>query len=549
LFSFPFRPDIPARPLQGGQFFHTSPLPKEGWEGSGATISHMELRRLLEGVEIKKMTGETRKEIKGIAYHSKQTGKDFLFAAIRGMEADGHRFVKEAIERGAEAVVLEEEQEVSNRTMIAVPNSRQALAKISSNFYGDPSSQVRLIGITGTNGKTTTTYLLESIFKKAGWTAGVIGTINYRFGQKTTPAPNTTPESLDLQRILWEMFKEGTSHVIMEVSSHGLDLDRVFGCQFDGVVFTNLTSEHLDYHKTLEQYFESKKKLFADTLMKSRKERRFAVTNHDDPRGEEMVKGIDVPVIRYGLTPSCDVTADQVTSSFEGLSCRIKTPKGDISIHSKLMGDFNLYNILAAVAVGTGMDVPLETLKEGVEGLEGVSGRFEKVENKRGIHVIVDYAHTHDALERVLLGLKNILEGGTRNNGKMITVFGCGGDRDRTKRPLMGEVAGEHSDLAILTSDNPRTEDPFAILDEVEKGLTSLRLKEWDQDEMKLWRSRKGYLKVPDRREAIRTAIRLAQPSDTVLIAGKGHEDYQIIGRKKFPFDDRIEAKKALEEK
>jgi UDP-N-acetylmuramoyl-L-alanyl-D-glutamate--2,6-diaminopimelate ligase len=516
--------------------------------GIRAAITHMELRRLLEGVEIKKITGETRKEIKGIAYHSKQTGKDFLFAAIRGVEVDGHQFVKEAIERGAEAVVLEEEQEVSNQTMILVPNSRRALAKISINYYGDPSSRVRLIGITGTNGKTTTTYLLESILKRAAWPVGVIGTINYRFGQKTTPAPNTTPESMDLQRILWEMLKEGTSHVIMEVSSHGLDLDRVFGCQFDGVVFTNLTSEHLDYHKTLEQYFESKKKLFSDHLMKSGKERRFAVTNHDDPRGEEMVKGIGLPVIRYGLTPSCDVTADRVTSSFAGLSCRVKTPKGDISIHSKLTGDFNLYNILAAVAVGTGMEVPLQTLKEGVEGLEGVSGRFEKVENKRGIHVIVDYAHTHDALERALLGLKNILEGETQNNGKMITVFGCGGDRDRIKRPLMGEVAGKYSDLAILTSDNPRTEDPLAILDEVEKGLRSLRLKEWDQDEIKLWRSRKGYLKIPDRREAIRTAIRLAHPSDTVLIAGKGHEDYQIIGRKKFPFDDRIEAKKALEE-
>ena len=266
--------------------------------------------------------------------------------------------------------------------MVVVPDSRRALAKISSNFYGDPSSRVRLIGITGTNGKTTTTYLLESIFKKAGWTVGVIGTINYRFGRKTTPAPNTTPESLDLQRILWEMVNEGTSHVIMEVSSHGLDLDRVFGCQFDGVVFTNLTSEHLDYHKTLEQYFESKKRLFSDYLIKSRKEKRFAVTNHDDPRGEEMVKGMDLPVVRYGLSPSCDVTADRVNSSFEGLSCRIRTPKGDLSIHSKLTGDFNLYNVLAAVAVGTAMEVPLETLKEGVEELEGVSGRFEKVENQ-----------------------------------------------------------------------------------------------------------------------------------------------------------------------
>jgi UDP-N-acetylmuramoyl-L-alanyl-D-glutamate--2,6-diaminopimelate ligase len=214
-----------------------------------------------------------------------------------------------------------------------------------------------------------------------------------------------------------------------------------------------------------------------------------------------------------------------------------------------LIGDFNVYNIMAAVSVGIGMEVPLKTLKEGVEGLEGVSGRFENVENTRDLHVIVDYAHTHDALERVLLGLKRIVENGIQSYGKLITVFGCGGDRDRTKRPLMGEVAGKYSDLAILTSDNPRTEDPFAILEEVEKGFKALPLKEWHPNEMELWRSKKGYLKVPDRREAIRTAIRLAQPSDTVLIAGKGHEDYQIIGKKRFPFDDRIEAQKALEEK
>ena len=509
----------------------------------------MELKKLLEGVEVKKIVGDTLKQVDGIAYHSKQIDKGFLFAAIRGLEADGHQFIEEAIRRGAGVVVSEEEREVSDRTLILVPNSRQALAKISSNFYGDPSSQLKLIGITGTNGKTTTTYLLESILKKAGCTVGVIGTINYRFGPRITPAPNTTPESLDLQRILWEMAKGGTSHVIMEVSSHGLDLDRVFGCQFDGVVFTNLTSEHLDYHKTLQQYFESKKKLFSDSLVKSRKKRRFAVTNLDDPRGEKIVKGIDLPVIRYGLGPSCDVTADQVVSSFQGLSCRVRTPKGDLSIRSKLIGDFNVYNILAAVSVGIGMEIPLETLKEGVEGLEGVSGRFENVDNTRDLHIIVDYAHTHDALERVLLGLKHIVENGTQRHGKMITVFGCGGDRDRTKRPLMGEVAGKYSDLAILTSDNPRTEDPLAILEEVEKGFKALPLKEWRPNEIKLWRSKKGYLKVPDRREAIRTAIRLAQPSDTVLIAGKGHEDYQIIGKKRFPFDDRIEAQKALEEK
>jgi UDP-N-acetylmuramoyl-L-alanyl-D-glutamate--2,6-diaminopimelate ligase len=509
----------------------------------------MELRKLLEGVEIRKVIGGTLKEIEGIAYHSKQVRKGFLFAAIRGMEVDGHQFIDEAVERGAEAVVSEEEREIPNRTMIFVPNSRRALATISSSFYGDPSSQLRLIGITGTNGKTTTTYLLESIFKKAGYNVGVIGTISYRFGPRITPAPNTTPESLDLQRILSEMLREGTSHVIMEVSSHGLDLDRIFGCQFDSAVFTNLTSEHLDYHKTLEQYFESKRKLFSDYLMKSPKQGRFAVTNGDDPRGEEMVRGVDLPVMRYGVSPSCDITADQMTSSFEGLSCRVRTPKGVLSIHSKLIGDFNLHNILAAVAVGIGMDVPLEALKAGVEGLEGVPGRFEKVRNKKGIHVVVDYAHTHDALEHVLLGLTRILGRSSQNDGKMITVFGCGGDRDRIKRPLMGEVAGRYSDLAILTSDNPRTEDPLAIIDEVERGLRSIPVKEYSSNEIKLWRSRKGYLRIPDRREAIRMAVRLAQPSDTILIAGKGHEDYQIIGKKKFPFDDRIEATEALEEK
>ena len=507
----------------------------------------MKLRKLLEGVEIRKITGEALKEIEGVAYHSNQVEKGYLFVAIRGMEVDGHKFIGEAIQRGAEAVLLEEEREISNRTMIVVPNSRQALAKISLNFYGDPSSQVRLIGITGTNGKTTTTYFLESIFKKAGYSVGVIGTINYRFGQKTTPASNTTPESLDLQRILWEMVKEKISHVIIEVSSHALDLDRVFGCQFDGVVFTNLTVEHLDYHKTLNHYFDSKRKLFSESLMKSHKTKRFAVTNHDDPRGEEIVEGIDLPVIRYGLSPSCDISADQMTSTFEGLSCRIKTPRGEFSIHSKLIGEFNVYNILAAVATGIAMDIPLETVKNGVESLEGVLGRFEKIGNRKGIHVIVDYAHTHDALERVLLGLKNVLRSLPQDNGKIITVFGCGGDRDRTKRPLMGKVAATYSDLSILTSDNPRREDPLAIMSEVEIGFKSLSLLEWHRDEIGSWRSKKGYLKVPDRREAIRMAIRLAQPSDTVLIAGKGHEDYQVIGKQKFPFDDHIEAKKALE--
>lgn len=512
----------------------------------------MELKKLLEGVEIRRITGESRKEIEGIAYHSQQVRKGFLFAAIRGMAADGHQFIEEAIQRGAEAIVSEVDRTAAAGTTIFVPDSRQALATISANFYGNPSSQVRLIGITGTNGKTTLTYLLESIFKRAGWNVGIIGTINYRYGGKSIPAPNTTPESLDLQRILAEMVKEGVTHVVMEVSSHGLDLDRVYGCRFDGAIFTNLTSEHLDYHQTMGHYFQSKKKLFSDYLMKSPKDGRFAVINHDDPKGEAMVEGIDLPIYRYGLSPSADISADQVTSTFEGLSCRIRTPKGEFPIHARLIGRFNLSNILAAVATGVFMDLSFEVLKDGIESLAGVPGRFERMANRRGIHIIVDYAHTQDALERVLLGLKAIL-GGNRSTGspedeKVITVFGCGGDRDRTKRPLMGEVAGRYSDLAILTSDNPRTEDPLAILDEVEKGFKEISLEQWSPERLTSWRTKKGYLKVPDRREAIRMAISLARPRDAVLIAGKGHEDYQIIGRKKYPFDDHLEVNRALEE-
>ena len=510
----------------------------------------MELKRLIEGVEIERIRGETLKEIEGIAYHSQQVKKGFLFAAVRGLKVDGHRFIEDALQRGADAILLEEEREIPQGTGIVVSNSRRALAKISSNFYGNPSSQVKLIGVTGTNGKTTVTCLLESIFKRARHPVGVIGTINYRYGQTLISAPNTTPESLDLQRILREMVDEGISHVIMEVSSHGLDLDRVYGCQFDGAIFTNLTQDHLDYHRSLDHYFESKRKLFSDYLMKSPKPGRFAVVNQDDPRGEAIVEGVHVPVYRYGLAPSGQVFADRMTSTLEGLSIRIQTPQGPLLIHSKLIGGFNLYNIMASVATGVAMTIPLEVLKDGIEFLRGIPGRLEKVENQKGIHILVDYAHTPDALERSISGLTSILEENrqaSQREEKIITVFGCGGDRDRTKRPVMGEVAGRLSDLVVLTSDNPRTEDPLLILGEVEKGFKKIGLEAWASEGLKTWRAKKGYLKIPDRREAIRMAVRLARPSDVVLIAGKGHEDYQIIGTKKFPFDDRIEARKALE--
>jgi UDP-N-acetylmuramoyl-L-alanyl-D-glutamate--2,6-diaminopimelate ligase len=507
----------------------------------------MKLLDLLKDVEIKRIGGNVDREITAVAYHTRDIRAGCLFVAIRGAQADGHRFIPEAIRNGAGAIVAERELERSEATVVLVPNSRQALARVSSNFYGNPSSRVKLIGVTGTNGKTTTTYLLESIFREAGGSVGVIGTINYRFGDTRLPAPNTTPESLDLQRMLGEMAAANVSHVAMEVSSHGLDLDRIYGCEFDGAVFTNFTQDHLDYHATLDHYFASKKKLFLNLLAASRKADRFAATNQDDPRGEEMVAGVPARVIRYGLSSSPDVSAEDVKLTFGGLSCRVRTPEGNFPIRSRLTGQFNVYNILAAVSVGIGLGIPLDVIKRGVEALGGVSGRFETVENRKGIHVIVDYAHTPDALERVLSAIQ-----GVRGDGgpeKIVTVFGCGGDRDRKKRPLMGEIVGRRSDLAVLTSDNPRTEEPEAIMTEVEQGFKVVPIRRWDRDRMESWRSEPGYIMIPDRKDAIQTAIRLAQRGDTLLIAGKGHEDYQIIGKEKFPFDDRVEVKKALHEK
>lgn len=517
----------------------------------------MRLKELVEGVEIERIWGSTEQEIRGIAYHSGKVEEGFLFAAIRGLSADGHAFVDQALQKGAKALLVEQGGPFPVPT-IQVADSRKALARVSANYHGHPSRRMVLVGITGTNGKTTTSYLLESILKAAGFKVGLIGTISYRYGEKEMVAANTTPESLDLQRILAEMVSWGVTHVVMEVSSHGLSLERVRGCHFDGAVFTNFTSDHLDYHKTLEGYFEAKRKFFTDLLRESEKSRRFAVTNDDDPRGEAIVQGIPVPILPYGLTPSSSVSADEIRLTFEGLSCHVKTPRGEFQLQSKLIGKHNLYNILAAVATGIGLGLSPEILKEGIEGVRGVPGRLERVENGRGIHVIVDYAHTEDALERVLSALRALHdEGGgappahsegSRRQGRIITVFGCGGDRDRTKRPRMAEAVGRWSDLSILTSDNPRTEDPLAIMEEAEGGFKKLGLEEWPQGVGEAWREGKGYLKHPDRREAIRMAIRLAETGDIVLIAGKGHEDYQIIGTKRFPFDDRLEARRALEE-
>jgi len=463
----------------------------------------MKLRDLVKGLEHRQVHGQMSIEIEGVAYNSKKVERNSVFVAMKGEEVDGHDYIGEAIEKGARAVVLEDEnRKIGGIPTVVVSNSRKALGTISTAFFGNPSAKMTLIGITGTNGKTTTTYLAESILRGAGFKTGVIGTIDYHFGGTVHRATTTTPESYDLQKILKHMLEEGVSHVIMEVSSHALHQHRIEGCHFDIGVFTNCTPDHLDYHKTMDHYFESKTSLL---------------------KGER------------------NISAKDILSSLNGLSAMVITPRGNFPFSSPLLGEFNLYNILASVGIGLALKMDLEEVQGGIEALDGVPGRVERIGNEKGFHIFVDYAHTPDALERILKTMANLKE-----RGRLITVFGCGGDRDRGKRPLMGAIAGRYSDLAVITSDNPRTEDPGTIIREIEEGMKTESIHEADREELSREFKEKGYVKVLERREGIRLAINLAKPGDVVMVAGKGHEDYQIIGRKRFPFDDRCEVNEAL---
>jgi len=492
----------------------------------------MKLRDLINGIEIRDIKGDTSVEITDISYHSQKVVKGSLFVAIKGLKFDGHDFIPEAIERGAMAIIREDSDgNVHGKIpMVMVSNPRQALSLISARFFGHPSNALKLIGVTGTNGKTTTTFLIESILKEGGFNPGVIGTINYRLGGEETVALHTTPESLDLQRILHQMVEKGATHTVIEVSSHALDQSRVEGCRFAGAVFTNLTPEHLDYHHDMNRYFKSKGKLFTSLLQPEG----FAVINNDDEWGEILNRNLSIKRLRYGLKKKAEIRAEEVAFSFNGIRAKVYTPAGDLRINSPLVGEVNLYNILAAVGVGIIQEVPLDLIKSGIEKVKKVPGRLEQIANDRGVTILVDYAHTSDALEKVLLTLKGL------SKKRIITIFGCGGDRDRTKRTRMGEISGRYSDLTIITSDNPRSEDPLKIIEEIEKGIKGLGIKQCTADcEM-------GYLIIPDRKEAIVTGLKLSRAGDVVLIAGKGHEDYQIIKDKRVHFDDREEVINAL---
>jgi UDP-N-acetylmuramoyl-L-alanyl-D-glutamate--2,6-diaminopimelate ligase len=465
-----------------------------------------------------------------------------VFVALKGTRTDGHRFLAAALKRGARVIVTEQElSRPPGVTVVRVPQARLALAHLSATFFRHPSRELVLVGITGTNGKTTTTYLLEAILQHAGHRVGVVGTVNYRVAGHAWPAPVTTPESLDLQRLLRQMRTQGASHVFLEVSSHALDLRRVDCARFAAGVFTNLSQDHLDYHGDLDDYFKAKSRLFLDLLPNGhRSSQGLAVLNLDDPRGQELQQLVGGQALTYGLHPGSQVRPLSYRYRRDGLEARLASPAGELEIRSRLVGPFNLANILAAGATALGLGLSPRTVARGIASLQGVPGRLERFGTPAGPSVFVDYAHTPAAVSQALAALR------TLRFGRLLTVFGCGGDRDRSKRPLMGQAAGAASDLVLVTSDNPRTEGPLAIMAQIEPGLQAAGLSRLTQAAAR--RGSRGYLVLPDRREAIRLAVQLAQPADGVLVAGKGHEDYQIWGEERRPFDDREEVQQALKE-
>jgi UDP-N-acetylmuramoyl-L-alanyl-D-glutamate--2,6-diaminopimelate ligase len=483
---------------------------------------------LIESLEVRARGGDPATPVEGITYDSRLVEPGFLFVAVKGFQTDGHLYVEQAVKGGAAAVVIQEEMMLpAGIAWALVPDTRLALAKASARFFGNPSTRLRLVGVTGTNGKTTTAHLIAAVYRAGGSKTGLIGTVYNRIGERILPVTHTTPESFDLQKLLAEMVDEGVDTAVMEVSSHALELERVAGCEYDVAVFTNITRDHLDFHNDMESYLAAKLKLFAGLGQPGGKTGpQYAVVNADDPAAKSVIAAAGGQVYTYGVDRPADVRAKDIRITAGGASFSIDGRWGSCHLALKLTGLFNVYNALAAFTTGAAAGIPLAAVKEALEKVDGVPGRFELVNAGQDFVVIVDYAHTPDGLENVLKTARQI----TRN--RLITVFGCGGDRDRQKRPLMGEIAARYSDFTVLTSDNPRTEDPLEIIKEIEAGVDPAA----------------RYAVEPDRREAMRLALRMARNGDVVVIAGKGHEDYQIIGTKKIPFDDRQETVKILDE-
>ena len=485
----------------------------------------MTFLHLLDGAEVLLQSGDA--QISGVEYDSRQVKPGDCFVAMRGETTDGNRYIDAAVAKGAVAVVSDSAPE-KPRPGVAwaqVPHGRRALARISANFYRRPAERLRTTGITGTNGKTTTSFLIESILRAAGRKSMLVGTVEYHVAGKVLPAPHTTPEALDLARLFSEALGAGATEAVMEVSSHALDQQRVFGIPFDVAVFTNLTRDHLDYHQTMERYFDSKRILFRGC---GTEPPRVSVCNIEDEYGAKLAQSSKSEVrLTYGIAAG-DFHAERVDTGRNGTRFDIVTPQGGIPIWSPLVGRVNVYNILAAAAAAYGRECSAQAIEQGIAALENVPGRFERVICGQGFYVVVDYAHTDDALRNLTTLARALV---AKDHGRVITVFGCGGDRDRSKRPLMGEAAGRGSDFVVVTSDNPRSEDPLTIINDVLPGVQRTNVR---------------YTMEPDRRRAIALAIDEAHPGDIVLIAGKGHEKVQITREGSAPFDDVEAARDVL---
>jgi UDP-N-acetylmuramoyl-L-alanyl-D-glutamate--2,6-diaminopimelate ligase len=484
---------------------------------------------LLDALTDKQVVGTPPRAVTGLTADSRRVARGDAFVAVPGFKQDARRFVPDAVGRGAALVVTE--GEALNGVGVAqvlVPSARRALAALAGAYWDHPSRALTLVGITGTNGKTTTSYLVDALLRARGDATGILGTIQYVVGDEIRPAGQTTPEALEIESMLAAMRERGVRGVAMEVSSHALALSRVDALAFDVAVFTNLTQDHLDFHGTLDEYGRAKRRLF-ELLAASPKPRRAAVVNGDDPAGARMVAGLGLETLTFGLGPDNRVRATEWTSTLQGVRLHVSTPAGGLTLVSPLIGEHNVMNLLAGLGVGLALGLRPDAVAQALGGVQTVPGRFEQVRAGQPFLVIVDYAHTPDALERVLTTARKI------TTGRLGVVFGCGGDRDRTKRPIMGEIAARLADHAWITSDNPRSEDPDAIVAEVAVGAARVR--------------REGDTRLADRHAAIEAALEWARPRDTVVIAGKGHETYQIVGSDVLPFDDREVARRLLLEK
>jgi UDP-N-acetylmuramoyl-L-alanyl-D-glutamate--2,6-diaminopimelate ligase len=494
--------------------------------------------RLSELLGDRRVPREADVLISGIALDSRHVHPGDVFFALAGREGDGAQHAAQAIAAGAVAVVAERELDVPGAPIVRVAAPRRALGEAAARFSGDPTAALTLVGVTGTNGKTTTTYLLESIWRAAGLRPGVVGTVSYRFADVSRPAALTTPEAPTLQALFGAMRRAGTTHVAIEVSSHALAQDRVAGCRFDAAVFTNLTRDHLDFHGDLAAYLEAKARLFLELLPASGKPDPVAIVNVDDPAGAELLGRLETRSVPVGRSARAAVRPLDVETTLAGTRGVLELPRLRLPFESRLVGMPHVENMLCAAAAAWALGVQPEAIAAGLAAVEAPPGRLEQIAGP-GFTVIVDYAHSPDALARALEVLRPLTA------GRLIAVFGCGGDRDRGKRPLMGEVAARRSDVLVLTSDNPRTEDPLRILADVEAGVRAAGMAALGSVDRS---NGSGYAVEPDRRTAIGAALRLARPGDLVLVAGKGHEDYQIIGTEKRHLDDREEVRRLLGE-